>query len=558
MLLTLIAAVIAFAWLVPNHYPPWTAAWSDALALTGLCLLAFWIAICTKGRARISWPLLTVAGLAGAVILGQALSGRIVYFGDALVAGFYLAIWVLAVLVGHRIAASPNAEKLIEAVLAAWLFAALASVGIGLLQWLGGVEKSIYFAELAPNHSPWANVAQRTHFSTICFLGLCALGWLYQRMRIGRVVLFLGAVFLLLGMAMSTARTAWVQMAWICAWLLILGRQRSGRISRLQIAALGLIFIGLLVAWPSIADVLLLSTGRDLEMQLSQGFRLRHWAMMLDAIGREPWWGYGWQQVGMVQQLVALDFPAIGEQIDSSHNLVLDLLLWNGIPIGLTIAFLLVFWFFSHLRRCVDGQKAWLLAAIGGLLAHAMFEFPFEYAYFLIPMGLLMGAVDVAPMARRGVDVTRPVMLAATALATALLIGIGRDYVRAEENHRVLRLESARIGVDRLVTPAAKLDLLTQLQAYLSVARIDPKPGMAPEQLEQIRQVSMRFGQVATQFEYALAAGLNGQAVAAQQTLDRLCRIHPVEQCSLALARWRSLAQSSYPQLASIPLPTLP
>ena len=54
------------------------------------------------------------------------------------------------------------------------------------------------------------------------------------------------------------------------------------------------------------SDALMLSAGRSMEDQMRAGVRLPYWWAMLDAIGREPLWGYGWQQVGAAQQRVAL------------------------------------------------------------------------------------------------------------------------------------------------------------------------------------------------------------------------------------------------------------
>ncbi len=555
MTLALIAALTAFAWLLPNHYLPWTAAWADALALMALCLLAIWSSTLTAGTFRMARPLFVAAALSLTMLLLQAASGKIVFLGDALMAAVYLTAWVVGVLTGHRVASSPDADSQLEPILAAWLFAAIASVGVALVQWTGIVGSNIYVVDLPPATNPWANVAQKTHFSTICFIGLCSLGWLHQRLRIGQWVFWISAVFLLIGMASSGARTAWLQMACLVVWLLFSRSSTRSQLPAAKVWALAAVFAILVIAWPTIAESLLLSSGRLRDDQLSSGFRLRHWAMMLDAIGREPWAGHGWQQIGKAQQLVALDHPTIGEHIESSHNLVLDLLLWNGIPIGLLIAGLLIFWFLSRARRCSEARTAWLLAAIGGLLAHAMVEFPLEYAYFLIPFGLLIGAVDGSSRQVAGRHISRGVALGSSVMLAVALTGIGRDYFRAEEDYRIMRLESARIGTDRMLTPPPQLNLLDQLQAYLVVARIEPRPGMELAQIELMRKVAGRYGDPAVLMNLALATGLNGQPVEAARTLALLCTIHAAYRCTPILERWRAIALRVYPQLSSIPLP---
>ena len=245
---------------------------------------------------------------------------------------------------------------------------------------------------------------------------------------------------------------------------------------------------------------------------------------------------------------MALDHPGVGILFEHSHNLVLDLLLWNGVPVGGFILVLLAWWFVAHVRCCRDARVVWLLLAVAGVFTHAMLEFPLEYAYFLIPVGLAMGAIDGLSPAGRALTLPRWVVLSFTVLLSAIFMLTASEYLKAEENYRALRMESARIGVDRIETPAPKLHLLTQLGAFLEFARIQATPGMPPEQVEWMRKVSARFGYPPVMFRYALAAGLNGQPEISQQTLQRLCRIHGPQRCMEARDGWKAL-QAQYPQL---------
>ena len=282
---------------------------------------------------------------------------------------------------------------------------------------------------------------------------------------------------------------------------------------------------------------------------MQAGVRLPYWISMLDAIGREPLWGYGWQQVGAAQQRVALDHPSMGILFEHSHNLVLDLLLWNGVPVGGLMVAALGWWFIAHIRSCRDARVVWLLAAVGGVFLHGMLEFPLEYAYFLIPVGLAMGAIDgLSPLGFASFRVPRWGALLFTALLGVVFLGVATDYLKAEENYRTLRMESARIGAEGIVTPAPELRLLTQLGAFLQFARMEATPGMAQEQVDWMRKVSERFGYPPVMFRYALATGLNNQPEIAQQTLARLCRIHESPRCAEAREGWAGL-QVRYPQL---------
>ena len=548
----------AAAWLVPNHYAPWTSAWGDGVAIVALLLLIPAMAVGAVSGGRLSWRLTGIAILCCVVILVQLATGKLLFAGDAWMAILYIGLWWASVLAGNLMAARVVPRDGFDMLAVAWIFGALLSVGVALVQWTSALSLGIYGVELPPGARPFGNVAQANHLCTLCFLGLCGVLWLHQRKKITGMSFGLAASFLLLGMVMTQSRTGWLQIGLLVVWAMVMRARAGLRIGRLQLAVLGLLFAAGVLLWPVICDVLLLTGTRSLDDQMRPGVRVLYWLSMLDAIGREPLWGYGWQQVGMAQQRVALDHPIVGELFDQSHNLLLDLLLWSGIPIGSLIVVVLASWFLVHVRACRDARVVWMLAAVGGVFAHSMVELPLQYAYFLIPVGLAMGAVDSYSSAdTRTLHVSRWTALGIAAMLGAMFVGTSINYLKAEENYRTLRMESARIGVDRIVTPAPKLRLLTQLEALLLLARTEATTNMRPEQVDWMRRVSQRFGYPPVLFRYALAAGLNGQPDVARETLARICRIHAAPRCEEAKEGWATL-QAHYPALAGIEIADKP
>jgi hypothetical protein len=556
MAINFFLGITSAAWLVPNHYAPWSSAWGEGLAIVGLLLMMPTAAARAVSGSSVSWRLSGIAALCFGVLLTQFITGKLMFAGDALMAAFYVGLWLASVHVGGLIAI-PNVvdNNKLNALAVAWLISAILSVGIALVQWTSAFSLGIYGAEMPLGGRPFGNVAQPNHLCTLCFLGLCGLLWLHQCQRVHGVSLWLGGGFLLLGMVMTQSRTGWLQIALLVVWVLAMSKRVNLRISHAQLLVLSALFVTGTLLWPRISDALLLSAGRSIVDQIQVGARLPYWRSMLDAIGREPLWGYGWQQVGFAQQSVALDHPGVGALFEQSHNLVLDLLLWNGVPLGGLIALALVWWFVAHIRACRDVRVVWLLAAVGGVFAHGMLEFPLYYAYFLIPVGLVMGAVDAySPATGSSLRVRRWMLMLFFALLSVVFAGTARDYLKAEEDYRTLRMESARIGVDGIKTLAPELHLLTQLDAFLQFARIEASPGMRREQLDWMRKVSERFGYPPILFRYALAAGLNGMPDVARETLVRICRIHEAQRCAEAREGWAAL-QTQYPQLADVTIP---
>ena len=245
----------------------------------------------------------------------------------------------------------------------------------------------------------------------------------------------------------------------------------------------------------------------------------------------------------------------MGEYIEHSHNFLLDLLLWNGIPVGLIITALLLWWLLSRLRAIKDAGSVWWLVLAGGIVIHGMLEFAIEYAYFLIPLGLAMGLLERLAPSKALVFIAHKRAVFSLTLLAVFFAWTASEYLSVEQAQRTLRLESARIGVDRISTPIEPRRLLNQLEAYQRFASLEAMPNMSPEQLERMRIVSLRFGYSPVLFRYALAAGLNAQPSAARRTLDLICRIHPPEDCSQAGSAWQAL-QLRFPQLSVIEAPT--
>lgn len=553
----LFCGCIFFGWLIPNHYFPWLSAWNEATSITGLLLMAIYLLYSSRSAsAQISGLPLTFFCLIFTLPWLQLAVGHLIFAGDAVMVGLYAACALLAVCIGYMLNRSPEA---FAALMTACTLAAIASTGIALVQWTGALSLGIYGADLPPGGRPFGNVAQPNHLSTLCFLGICALCWLYEQHKTDTAAWIAGSLFLLGGMLLSQSRTGWLQIALLVVWGCVQYVRMHNRVSLRHLLLLGSIFIAGVLLWQSLNELLLLDAGRDLSGQMRAGSRPVYWLLALDALWQQPWWGYGWQQIGAAQQAAALNHPPLAEYFEHSHNLVLDLMLWNGIPLGLLLTALMAIWLYRQIRHYTTPQTGWLLAALMGLGIHGMLEFPLEYAYFLIPAALLIGGVEASTLSANTswVRVPRSVLAGGIVAIAATAIAVAGEWLEAEANYRTLRFESARIGESHTHSEAPDFRLLTQLSAFLTFARTEAAPDISTEQVEWMRQVSTRFGYPPVLFRYALAAGLSGNHQQAALTLQRICYIHGIKRCAEAQEGWL-LLQHKYPQLRSVPAPYTP
>jgi O-antigen ligase len=548
----MLLAAIPASWLVADHYYPWLSAWQEGAALALMALAA--MAHRAAGRLPAAWAAALAVALLSAV--AQWLSGHLLYGGDALMTALYLGVFAGAMVMGSSLPVQPTALRLpaLEWLAAGTVAGAIASVGVALSQWTAVHGFFIAGVTLPPGGRPSGNVAQPNHLCTIIFLGLCSLAYLREARRVGRLGFWAGAAFLVLGMVMSGSRTGWLQAGALLALVLATQDRAALRVRAASVLGLLAIYVALTLAWPAINDALLLSGNRAVGEQLQGGVRFPLWMAMFDAIGRQPLWGYGWQQVASAQIAVAVDHPAVYYLFEHSHNLVLDLLLWAGVPVGGTIIALAAWALWRQLRALTDARAVWLMAGVLGVLMHAMLEYPLEYAYFLIPTGLALGAAHALCPGQPAVSVPAAASRAAWLVASVLLGAVAVEYLQAEQNHRLLRLESAHIGTLRIESQSPGLHLLTQLEAFLAFARTEARPGMAAEEVASMRRVAQRFGYPPVMFRYALAAGLNGDPKAAQQTLAAICRIHSRLRCQEGRDNWK-LLQVRYPVLTAVQVP---
>ena len=553
LLLGLVALCAGF--LLPGHYPPWVSFEQQALAALGAGLVGA-AALTSNGGRPLRLP--TIAALVFAVAAipwVQWLCGQIGFLSDALLSSLYLIGLGLCIVAGATLVATRRADFL-DGLGAALITAGLVSTGLAMLQWLG-LHWSIFVIDLRPGGRPYANLGQPNHLATLLALSVMATLRAYEQRRMSAPVAALAVAWFGFGMVMTQSRTGWLFVVLLALWWAVMRRRAGLRLPAVAVAAGALAFFSAVLAWDPLNDWLLLSSG-TLEARLQTGLRWLHWQTLWDAAWRSPWVGYGWSQVVLAQQAAVLDHRASGEWLLSSHSLLLDLLLWNGIPLGALLAAALVAWFVSRVRACRSVDAWALLAAVGAVFLHAMLEYPLDYAYFLLPLGLLMGASAGLDEQARLWALPRSAFAVSLALMIGMLAWVSLEYLHVQESARQLRFVMARIGIDRVPeAPVPDVVLLDFPREFHRYWLTPAGRGMSPQQLDWMRRVSQRHAIPPAMLRYAMAAGLNGRAQEATDTLARLCKMHPVKRCEEGRDSWRDL-QRQYPELGSIAFPTAP
>ena len=577
-LLTWMASVLFLGYLLPNHYSPWLSFHQELAAAIAFAPILVWACI---QIAPVPSMALWAAALAIVPLL-QLAGGQIYFATDAWMSslylwGFALAIYCGAVChrpsgfrraagqigsghVGHSFAA---AEKLWVTL----LLAALCSAGLAFHQWLMPSYQGIYIAEMPPQSRPFANLAQPNQLATLLLLGIAGLVFIWEARRLRSPFAIAAAFLLLWALVMTGSRTVLLALLWLLPAYLLMRRRCKLRTTPSALVA-GVAFFFLMTwLWPLLSDWLLLDSGNStaLERMGAIGIRKVLWLSMADAIGRAPWFGYGWGQISIAQTAVTLDHPATQGVFESAHNLIVDLALWNGLPVALLVISALGLWFYDQIRHCNDAMRWATLTGVAIVFNHAMVEYPLNYAYFLLPVGFFIGALS-GPKNHQKQPLTNPIagqkmvrwgLLTMGALTAILTASVAIEYFPIEEDWSLMRFQEARIGAFDVKQPEPPAFVLVGLQQFLRFSRSEARTGMSTQELDTMRRASERFAYAAPMFKYALAQALNHQSEGATTTLRKMCSMQPDSVCTSAKGHWEELAKTHHPELIKLPFPEL-
>lgn len=547
-------------WLAPNHYPPWVSFHAEAASFAAL--LAFCAACLADKKSLFLDRAPLVFGALITLVWLQWGGGQIAYHGDAAVSSLYLAGLAFAWWLGTNSAGSMDeANKTLVWVAALLVIAAVVSLFIALLQWQG---MEAWLGTLAvdrlPNGRPFGNLGQPNHFATLMLMAIVMSSALYVLRSINTWQWVTLVAFLSFGLVMAESRAAWVSSLVLGLLFLWRGKREWGLGNWRTIAAWwgGLLLLGL--SWKPLNEALLLQATRAGPSLAQDSARFTIWSQMLAAIQQAPWLGYGWRQT-VVAQKVGASVIEGALPTDYAHSVILDVLLWLGIPLGMLLLILVGWWFLKAARKIEGPSQFLLLAGTLPVAVHSLVEFPFVYAYFLFPVGWMLGALSRLQNRgqQRGWTIKSPRARGAAAicvmLVTAMCAWVALEYFQAEEDHRVMRFEMRRVGRTPAGYEAPPLVLLNQLGELLRLARLEPYPGMPAQDIERMRVANASFEWATLQLRYAVALGLNGRPEEASLQLRSLRALYGERSYQQALGVFLDFQNGKYPQLQAVKLP---
>jgi O-antigen ligase len=451
---TLIFLLCLIGYLQPFHSLPWPSAIADGVFIA----LAF-VAACPAERA--DWKLVRVPGL--------AVCGLVIVFAQQLIAqnqtvhgsGVYAYILVLGMALicySSPVAAKRAVPALLLGTSVASCITALMGIGLwlGVWQQVDGYQAWISHAE--PAQALIGNLTQPNLTGTLFIFGILSSAIIISKVERWNAGLKKSTILGILlftvlvssaACAITNSRTAAVNQILLLAAAIFFRKHFSKRVC-IAFAGGAIVFylIAFLLPWLKLSLFEGIEHANSvLQRGLTDNPRLMIYKIFLDAVLVHPLVGWG---VGATTEAYLTVIPYFAEvpvntYFGHTHNLVLEFLIWFGIPVG---GGLLIFGGMQFIRvtRAADTiEKKIMVLTLLVFLVHAMLEYPLHHTFFLFPFVLIAShlklpvAYEAKWLVKLPIPITYPFFL-------FLFFFLAQDYLKAEEELRMARLQAAIMG----------------------------------------------------------------------------------------------------------------
>lgn len=517
--LFLAAILLGFAWLSPFHYSPWVMFSSEVSTFgAGLCVLV------ALNQQNIKIPRAQLLLLPFTLIpIAQWGFGLVFDLSTALLSSFYLLGFWFMVLAGYNLSLDQKKrDQIFSSFSLLVIIISLLTSLIAIFQWLNIESHLIYILHLIGNR-PYGNFGQPNNMATFLIIGLLGCLYLYEKNKVKLWLLLPSALIILFTIALSQSRTSWIVFPFLFIYWILkqFGKQKRFGVFQGFLWCVGFFVMAgvilpfatnLIEAWSS-TDV---TEASSLVERASSGYlRFNIWSQMLLAVQQHPWLGYGWNQTSVAQMTVYHAFPT-GEWTTSAHNVLLDLIIWNGIPLGTVIITYFTCWFIWLNQQAKNTISIIAIMMVCTVLIHAMLEFPQRYAYFLLTYGFLLGIVQAQTTVLKGIILNKHLLRLSWVVSLLLIIAILRDYNVYVLNSNLL-FNNKRPNAEFM--GSGKIFVLTQFEQRLKWIELNPQNVLSEGDLIEWANFIKNKPTPYNLRKYAKLLAYNGKLEQAQQQI---------------------------------------
>lgn len=522
--------LLGISYLVPLHYNPWLTFLSEILVFSSCCFffLSFY-------KEKIVLPkILIPIFLLSLLPLIQYSLGKVYFFSNAIINSTYLITLFFVIIITYNIIYKNEYKKTSFFVNLNWIFILIGFINtyFSICQWLN-IEFNMVFITPLVGSRPFANFAQPNNMATFQIISFLSLIYLYLKQKVNLYIFFFLTIIFIFSIALTQSRTAFV--AFMSLFLVLVFFRKIVQIKLLVYFFLSVIvYFFLSIYLVNISNFISKKFGLNtvnisssIERGISSSGRIDFWIQMFYAILERPWFGYGWNQTALAQYQNMDKYP-ISVWITSSHNLLVDIIVWCGIPIGISFILYCVYLIFRSILKIKKIEELFAFCMILTFLVHSMLEYPLHYAYFLIPFGVFWGIILSANSTLKFYTFSFRYLGVYTLFLMAGLLLVWKDYLLyTEENHRAIdhSLYASNIEFQQ----KRDLYILDELNFRLYWIALDPKQKLSKEEIEAIEKMVSLYLTHFDLYKYAKILAYNGYENKARYHLQLIKQLYDVE-----------------------------
>lgn len=473
--------------LLPYHGVPWVTFESELFAFFSLLSL---LGLCLYQNNKIPKLNLFILFIA-CIPLVQYLCGQLIYLSNAVLTSGYILILFFSIFVGFNLNQNNDYKNHFFKFITYSLFIiGLVSASFVILQWLGlSHYLSRYITDVAGSR-PYANMGQPNNLAIFMIISLFSALYLKEKKIIPLSIIVSGIILISGAIALTQSRAAWVVFIFILIYVSLKKNVKDIGLIRKDIYLFSSIFFIFVLCLPSIGVFLkevlyfnILNILNASDRASGGGYlRLDLWQQAYYAILNQPWVGFGWNQTSLAQ-ITIFEIHPNHEWIGSFHNIVLDVLAWNGLPIGIMILFYAIYLLYRLEKSCMSLESVIAMMMILAVVIHSGFEFPLHYLYFVVPFGFLIGFIQAQDENLNKINFNKNAFKCILLIGFLLSTLIIRDYYLLKIKVNALSNFSEK-GVYNQNVLNKKIYILTQFGEWLWWVTLDENAKLDNESLK--------------------------------------------------------------------------
>lgn len=530
IIVTFSIAILGISYLIPLHYNPWLTFLSEILVY--ICCLFLFL---NFYKEKIILPKILVPILLLSTFpLFQYFFGQVYFLSHALINSAYLLNLFLVITIVFNILNNNKYEKVYFFIKLNLMFIVIGVVNtfLATYQWLN-LDYNTSLVTPLEGLRPFANFAQPNNMATFQIISFLSLIYLYIKHKINFYILLILSIVFIFSIALTQSRTAVIALISLLFALIFFRKI-------IHIKVLVYYFFSVLIYFllsfylvdisnfiAKIFGLNIVSISSSVERGVSSSGRIDFWIQMFYAILERPWFGYGWNQTALAQYQNMDKYP-IGVWITSSHNLLVDIIVWCGIPIGMSFILYCIYIIFSSMLKIKKIEELFAFCMIVNLLVHSMLEYPLHYAYFLIPFGVFVGMILSANSNLKFYTFSFRYLGIYILFVMAGLLLVWKDYLLyIEENHRAIdhSLHNSKVGFEQ----KRELYVLDELNFRLYWIALNPKQKLSKEEIEAIEKMVSLYLTHFDLYKYAKILAYNGYEDQARYHLQLIKQLYDIE-----------------------------